>query len=129
MLSDVGVEVIPIPAHIAKILNPVDNHFNSPLKQHFYNCKFKTHRQMVQAIFDSFNQISAQTIRKYYHMIGYTSNKSIHITTQKLMRQHYSHATVSQSHHRSMVNSFQKWQLAFQSLLNREIEPTHHYTL
>lgn len=125
ILKDWGATPLLFPPGTGKLLDPVDNSFNSALKTHYYEQDRTTHLNMLHAIYNSYYASDDADIVKYWKHIGYTTNQDIDVVVENLARVGYSHGSIAQKQQDHYLQIYAKWKDDTRQLQYEGIAPKH----
>lgn len=124
-LKEWGATPLIFPPGTGKLLDPVDNSFNSPLKTHYFEQDRSTHSKMLQAIYSSYYATPDTDVVKYWHHIGYTSDHDIDAVVENLVRAGYSHGAIPPKQQDHYLQVYEKWRNDSRQLRYEGIAPKH----
>lgn len=76
-MSDMDVQVLHFPVHSGAFIDPCDNSFHAALKHIYYSKDRSDHGKMIDAIRESYFQISEDSIKHFWQHCGYTSDDNV----------------------------------------------------
>jgi len=105
-----GVTVRFFPNHAGAILNPMDNSFWADFRAQYYRMTKEDHGQMLDAIRTSYWHPADETIVRYWHHCGYTSQESPKDAVIRLLSEGYDPiADRFQDEHDAMLSQYRVW--------------------
>lgn len=124
MLEEQGATVMIFPKGTGKLLDPVDNSFNSPLKTHYYQYPKSTHTEMLTAIYNSYYKATEESIQRYWYHIGYTSHQKLDTIVKNLALQGYCKGAISEDVQKNCVQMYEKWKKNVRDLWEHGTSPS-----
>lgn len=112
------------PAGTGKLLDPVDNSFNAPLKARYGLKEKRNHTEMITAIHKSYYEVTDTAIAKYWAHIGYTNHKDLVEVVDKLIFQGYGRGAIDEATQNRCVEMYLKWEKNARDLWEHGIAPS-----
>lgn len=104
-----GIIVEIIPPGTGKVLDPVDNSFNSVIENYYYQQQRSTHFEMLQAIHAAYYQPTNAIIQRYFSNIGYISNEPVSKVVNRLATHGLSTGAISSTDQAKWISLFESW--------------------
>jgi len=127
-LENLGVTILTFPPGTGKVLDPVDNSFNAPVKHFYYTQPRNTHTEMLQAIRNSYYQPTDESVRRYWASTGYTTNRDLNAVVKSLAMRGWGKGAIPQEQQREYVQMYENWKRQSRLLNQKQVlpkEPPH----
>lgn len=124
VMKEMEVELYVLPGGTGKVLDPVDNSFNSVVKHTYYQQPRETHQQMLAAIVKAYYTPTSESIQHYFQHIGYTSDRAAKSHARELAMRGYNSGAIPPETQQKYRHMYEQWRHNSRQLKYSGIRPT-----